>query len=360
MIVNQDYSDLNPEELLKVQLENNTSGVKAYLKSVTQSFPKYIEVGTSILNGIIGDYLEKENNDLRIEMGFYYHNQPVPLESNAIKEMYPDITSKICILVHGLCANEFEWKLCGTEKQDYGERLQNDLGYTPLYLRYNSGLHISENGKKFSTIISTLIDAYPIKVDEIIFICHSLGGLITRSACNDGKEHDADWTNKVKRLFFLASPHLGAPFERFGNILTYTLKAINNPVTQLIGDIINLRSNAIKDLRYGYIKDEDWKGYDPDELLEDNRNNDSLFTNAEHYNIAASLTENPEHPFNKYIGDPLVTLNSAFGKSEVVEKNISFPKEGQAVFPKTGHINIANCNDVYKQIYYWCGCGVGS
>jgi hypothetical protein len=148
MIVNQESSPLNQDEQLEVKSDNYTNGVKANLKSVTQSFPKYIELGTSILNGIIGDYLEQENNDLRIEMGFYYRNKSVPLESNAIKEMYPDITSRICILVHGLCANEFEWKLCGTEEQDYGERLQKDLGYTPFYLRYNSGLHISENGKK--------------------------------------------------------------------------------------------------------------------------------------------------------------------------------------------------------------------
>ena len=354
MIVAQDSCNANQEEQLEIKSKNNSNVLKSNVKSVTKSFPKFVELGTSVLNGVIGDYLEKENNDLRIKMGFYYHNKPVKLETDSIKKMYSDITPKICILIHGLCANEFEWKLCGTEDKDYGERLQEDLGYTPLYLRYNSGLHISENGKKLSKIISSLIKAYPVKIDEIIFICHSLGGLVTRSACNYGKENDADWINKVKRLFFLASPHLGAPFERFGNVLTYVLKAINNPVTQLVGDIINLRSNAIKDLRYGYIKDDDWKGYDPDELLKDNRNDGSLLTDAEHYNIAASLTENPEHPLNKYVGDPLVPLYSAFGKSKKMEKNITFPKENNIVFSKTGHIKIANCNEVYKQIYYCC------
>ena len=353
-MVNQNSSNPNPEAQLEIISKNKPNVAKSQVKSVTKSLPKFIEFGTSILNGIIGDYLEEKNNELKIEMGFYYHNKPVKLESNDIQEIYSDITPKICILIHGLCANEFEWKLCGTEDKDYGERLQSDLGYTPLYLRYNSGLHISENGKRLSTIISNLVDAYPIKIDEIIFICHSLGGLITRSACDYGIEHEADWTSKVKRLFFLASPHLGAPFERFGNVLTHVLKVINNPITQLVGDIINLRSSAIKDLRYGYIKDDDWKGYDSDELLEDNRNNASLLPNAVHYNIAASLTENPKHPLNMYVGEPLVPLYSAFGKSKIKEKSIHFPKEHNIVFSKTGHIKIANSNYVYKQIYDWC------
>jgi len=333
---------------------NFFTNVASITKNVIQSIPKWFDIGNSALNGVIGDYLEKENNELKIEMSFYHNNKPIQLEPNTLKDIYPDFSSKICILVHGLCANEHEWDLFDYGDINYGLALKKDLGYTPLYVRYNSGLHVSENGKKLSNLMSQLINVYPVRINEIIFLCHSMGGLVARSACHYGQKHKRKWIKKVKQLFFLATPHLGSPFERFGNVLTYILKSIKTPYTQLTGDIINLRSSAIKDLRFGYIVDEDWKGYDPDSLLEDNRNNISLMKNVSYYNIAASLTKDPEHPFNKYIGDPLVTLDSAFGKSAIANKNIPFLKNNNIVFPKTGHIRIVNHKDVYKLICLLC------
>jgi len=323
-----------------------------FTNQVIKSFPKWCDIGNSILNGVIGDYLEKQGNELAIEMNFYHDNAPIVLESDVLKERFPDLTSKICILVHGLCINEQEWHYSTSDSIDYGACLQKDLGYTPFYLRYNSGLHISENGKRLSDLMKKFVEVYPVKISEIIFICHSMGGLVARSACNTGTKSKKKWIKKVKQLFFLATPHMGTPFERFGNVLTYILKQIDTPYTKLTGDIINLRSSAIKDLRYGYITDEDWQGFDPDALLEDNRKEVPLLQNASHYNIAASLTKDSEHPFNKYIGDPLVTLSSAFGQSK--EKFIPFLKDKNIVFTETGHIKIAKHVDVYKQIYDWC------
>ncbi|KPA18332.1 permease [Candidatus Magnetomorum sp. HK-1] len=354
MKVNQDQFNSRQETQLELRSKEDYNVDKSNIIGAIKTIPKWCELGNSVLNGIVGDYLEQQENELKIEMGFYHNNKPVKLESNTLKEIYPDITPKICILVHGLCANEYEWELCGSGEIDYGKRLKKDLGYTPLYLRYNSGLHVSENGKNLSNIINNLVNNYPVRIDEIIFICHSMGGLVTRSACNYGIEYEHAWTKKVKRFFYLASPHLGSPFERFGNVLTYILKAISNPITQLIGDIINLRSSAIKDLRYGYVIDKDWQGHDPNALLEDNRNNIPLLKNASHYNIASSLTEDPEHPLNKYVGDPLVTLSSAFGKSKIMEKSIPFSKNNNIVFTKKGHLEVANNDDVYKQILLWC------
>jgi hypothetical protein len=51
------------------------------------------------------------------------------------------------VLLHGLCMNDLQWRRAG---HDHGRALARDLDYTPVYLRYNSGLHISTNGRRFS------------------------------------------------------------------------------------------------------------------------------------------------------------------------------------------------------------------
>jgi hypothetical protein len=48
-----------------------------------------------------------------------------------------------------------------------------------------------------------------------------------RSACHYGRDDPTDWTSRVSRIFFLGTPQLGAPLEKFVNVLTASLKIVN-------------------------------------------------------------------------------------------------------------------------------------
>ena len=38
----------------------------------------------------------------------------------------------------------------------YGHRMEIELGYSPLYVRYNTGRHISENGRDLAELLEQL------------------------------------------------------------------------------------------------------------------------------------------------------------------------------------------------------------
>src|SRR5207248_1368031 len=67
---------------------------------------------------------------------------------------------------------------------DHGAALARDLGYSTVYLHYNSGLHVSTNGRAFATLLESLVEEWPVPVEEMTIVAHSMGGLVTRSACD--------------------------------------------------------------------------------------------------------------------------------------------------------------------------------
>ncbi|MFC1849923.1 esterase/lipase family protein [candidate division CSSED10-310 bacterium] len=312
------------------------------------------DFGVSVLNGIVGDYLVAQQNDLAIRMQFVKQNKLLPLTSESLRAAYPNLTPKICILVHGLSTDERIWNFRDGVNKTYGTLLQQDLGITPFYVRFNSGLHISENGKKLAQLIADLIEAYPIPVEDIIFLAHSMGGLVTRSACYYGSRQAARWVTKVRKLFFLGTPHRGAPLEKVGNVFTNILKFIPRPYTHHVADIINIRSSGIKDLRFGYLVDEDWTGYNPDSLLQNNQQPIPLLAGAAHYIVSGTLTEDPDHYFTLLFGDGMVRKSSVLGQARQKGFQVPFDPDNHKEFPKIRHIKLAHSPQVYEQIKIWC------
>lgn len=321
-------------------------------KKEMDSHRKYVDFFVSIVNGVIGDFLKRNRNGLAIPMAFYRHNHPLCMTRENMDAIYPKTTSKICILVHGLACNEKTWEFPSDPETTYGALLEKDLGYTSFYLRYNTGLHISENGRHFSALLTDLLKVYPKEVEEVVMIGHSMGGLVIRSACWFGQKEQADWIRHVKKIVYLASPHLGAPLEKFGNVVSGCLKRIPTSYTRLIADIIDLRSSGIKDLRFGNVIDEDWDGHDPDIVLENNKSPIPLMGGASHYAVSGSLTKDPAHCFTQLIGDPMVPKSSAFGRSGAKEHTMIFC--GYREFSEIGHIKLAHSHRVYHEIKIIC------
>src|SRR4030095_10668393 len=138
--------------------------------------------------------------------------------------------------------------------------LARELGFTPLYLHYNSGRHISTNGREFADLMEALVGQWPVPVEELVIMGHSMGGLVTRSACYYSALAGHDWLRRLRKLVFLGTPHHGAPLERGGNWIEILLGV--SPSNAPFARLEKIRSAGITDLRYGNLLDEDWEGRD--------------------------------------------------------------------------------------------------
>lgn len=335
-------------------LESPWRKMNSFFSRMGGIFKVSADLGQGVVNGIAGDYLSAKNNGLAQKMAFYHKGKPLSLSWRGVRAAYPGAGEKVVVMVHGLCCTEVLFGFPNEPGTDYGTLLEKDLGYTPIYLRYNTGLHISENGREFNRLMEELFSVWPGKISEIVLIGHSMGGLIIRSACHYGIEKGSAWTRAVSRVFYLGSPHLGAPLEKVGNIFTCFLKAVPTAYTWVAADLINLRSAAIKDLRFGYVIDDEWKGRDPDEFLKNRRKPVELLPHARHYTVAGTLNRDLDHPVTKAIGDILVRIPSAVPPASGVKNAPVFEAENQVVFPGLHHFALAAHPKVYEQIKTWC------
>ena len=121
-------------------------------------------------------------------------------------------------------------------------------------------------------------------------IAHSMGGLVSRSACHYGKTSGHTWLNHLRKLVFLGTPHHGAPLEKGGNRIDKILQM--NPYSAPFSTLGKIRSRGITDLRYGNVVDDDWKGRDRFNAGGDRRIPVPLPESVQCYAIAATLRKN--------------------------------------------------------------------
>jgi len=292
----------------------------------------------AVINGVIGDTLAAQGSQLAIKM-----------------ELLGDVVdNKLCIFVHGLCAGEESWQFLDDPDTTYGSLLQKDFRWSPLYLRYNSGLHVSTNGQLLAKLIDEVCKNAADEIREIVFIGHSMGGLVVRSACHYGQKNKADWVKRVKKIFLLGTPHHGTDLEKLGNLTSTILKKVPNIVTKGIAALGNKRSAGIKDLRFGYLLDEDWVDHDQDALWQDNRHPVPLLKGVDYYIIAAALAKESNSIFAQYFGDGMVNPKSAAGKSLKKSKHIHFSPKHFKIIKGLSHVKLSHHSKVYGQIQKWC------
>jgi pimeloyl-ACP methyl ester carboxylesterase len=289
------------------------------------------DAALGLVNAAVGDHLRRRDNGLDLDMRLRAGDSYVELASRrapdamtiALERAGEVPTARVVLFVHGLGTTEWSWCLeaeayHGDARTTFGSLLRRDLGMTPLFVRYNTGRHVSENGRALSALLSALVRVYPVPISEIALVGHSMGGLVVRSACHYGLEHAegeasgrAPWLAHVRRVFCLGSPHRGAPLEKLGNVVTGILGAIDLPGTLIPARILEGRSAGIKDLRHGALVDEDWLGRDPDALLDEGRREVPLLPGVAYHFVSATVTRDPEHPLGRVIGDLLVRVPSA-------------------------------------------------
>ncbi len=271
----------------------------------------------AVLNGVLGDHLAASGNPLAI---------PLQLRPRG------EARGKLLVLIHGLCMSDNKWARGG---HDHGEALARELGFTPVYVLYNSGRHVSENGRELAERLDELLGSWPAPVGELAILAHSMGGLVARSACHNAAEAGHAWLTRLGKLIFLGTPHHGAPFERGGSWFDQLLGV--SPYSAPLARLGMLRSAGITDLRHGNLRDEDWQGRDRFERVGDARVPTPLPDGVACYALAGTR-------------DALVPVASALGRNKQPGRTLAFPESHCWLGHGMGHLDLLDRPEVYAQL----------
>lgn len=339
------------------------AGLEPLFNSQTDAAPgtPQREAALAALNGVLGDHLESTDNPLAIPMTVRYRGAALNWE--ALPPM-PEATGRVLLLVHGLCLSDLQWHAQHWHAQhqgqaiDHGAALASARGYTPVYLRYNSGLHTSQSGRELSAQLEQLIAHWPTPIEELSVMGHSMGGLVARSAVHQAQQEARCWPALLENLVFLGTPHHGAPLERAGNWIDIALgRGLHTAPFAKIG---KLRSAGITDLRYGHLVAEDWRGRDRFRRRPDSRRIVPLPEGVACYTVAAALAARRGTLADRLVGDGLVPLLSALGQHDEPHRSLAFPKASQRIAYGMNHLGLLGSPDVTHQLVRWLTPGQNS
>jgi hypothetical protein len=290
------------------------------------------------LNGVMGDRLQVAGNPLATPMTLRFQNTQV--------------TSKVLIVIHGLCMNERQWasQHAGLPV-NHAETLANALGYTPVYVRYNSGLHVSENGHLLAQQLEDLARGWSVPLTELSVLAHSMGGLVTRSALASATAKAQAWPKLLKKIVFLGTPHHGSPLERAGHWVDVILGS--TPYSRPLAKLGQLRSAGITDLRYGHVLDADWQGHDRFRRQPDSRVPLPLPAGVACFAVAATTATQRSALSDRLVGDGLVPLHSALGQHDDPKRCLHFAAENQFIAYHTSHLALLSSPAVAAHLLKW-------
>jgi pimeloyl-ACP methyl ester carboxylesterase len=301
------------------------------------------EAVVAALNGLLGDHLAAHDNPLAITMAFRHAGRPLVLDRFAMRARLTNATPKALVLLHGLCMNDLQWQRDG---HDHGAALAREAGWTPVALHYNSGLSVSTNGRILAQQMERLLDAWPLPLERLAMVGHSMGGLVARSALHHGvliQRGGLRWPGRVDDLICLGTPHLGAPLESAGQVIDGLLGA--TPYAAPLARIGRLRSAGINDLRHGNIVNGD-AAHRADSV--------PLPTRPRCYALAGDLgPDGGSEVKSQWIGDGLVPVPSALGQHREPARRLAFGDDRQAVVHRTGHLDLLSSAEVFTQLRRW-------
>jgi len=304
-----------------------------------------------IIHGLVGDTLAENNHSLTINMSFRKNRQDVTVEELCLEERLIGKGQHLVVFAHGLMGNEVIWQSNADEQSlKYGTLLEQELGITSIYIRYNTGLHISENGKSLAQLLQQLFDVYGENISQITLLGYSMGGLVVRSAGYYANQQHHRWLTRLSSVILMSVPNDGAYLEQFGHLTTSILRKIPNLPTRLVAEAIDQRSDGIKDLRHGWMVEEDWKHPDCHRLLNVPRTSVNPLPGVTYHIIAGTIAQDEMSPLAVFFGDGLVSKHSALGKTFANHYQSSSQQITYQTFPKMNHATMLNNLEVYQYI----------
>jgi PGAP1-like protein len=290
------------------------------------------------LNGVLGDQLAAQGNPLALTMRL---RTPEPAVAPS---------ARLLLFIHGLCMHDGQWQDAQTGI-DGASALAAQLGCTPVFLGYNTGLHISANGRALSVQLQQLVAGWPVPVREISIVGHSMGGLVARSAAHWAQIHPTPWRALLRHMVFLGTPHHGAPLERAGHWVDIALAS--TPYSAPFAKLAHLRSAGITDLRHGNVIDAHWVGQDRFAPKAAHRVALPLPSDVACYAVAASLAARDAALAQRLVGDGLVPLRSALGQHDAPDQCLALPKAHQHTVYGTGHLALMHHPAVWRTLRAW-------
>jgi pimeloyl-ACP methyl ester carboxylesterase len=286
-------------------------------------------VVTAAVNGLIGDRLAEERPRMAIPMAVRSGGRDVETSPEGLAAAFPDATGRVAVLLHGLCEDESCWTARRTGAS-YPQTLAA-AGWTPVLLRANTGLGLRANGVALAGLLQRVVDSWPVPVERIALVGHSMGGLVVRAAGAVASDAHAPWIDRVTDVVTLGTPHLGAPAARGVGHGSRGLGRL--PETAAFGRILDWRSAGVHDLVAGLAEDV------------------PPLPRARYRLVAATETAGPRHPVGHLVGDLLVRVPSAYGRD----------RYGQELFPgaevlhvgRTGHFGLLDHPDVHRALRRW-------
>ncbi len=264
--------------------------------------PSQTRMGRAVqpmVNGVWGDTVAQRGPALAVRMAVRMAGRDLPLETGSLDAAFPQATGRIAVFVHGLVESDESWwttpdaiadTIPDAAPASFGRSLRQEVGLTPVYLRYNSGLALGENAHALAGLLAELSAAWPVPVRRIDLVGHSMGGLIAHQACGLGARSASAWVDAVHTVIGLGTPHLGAPLAKSVPVAEWALN--RSTVSAPIARILAGRSAGIRDLHHGSLPT-------------------ALPAHISYRAVAAVLTRDPGHPAGWLVGDGMVRPASA-------------------------------------------------
>lgn len=293
--------------------------------------PRWHDHASAIASGFLGDWLEGRDNPLAVPMQVRHQGRVLDTAAPGVE----DATGTLVLLIHGLTELESVFSYPDAPERDYGSELAGELAGTPLALRYNTGLPIHRNGERLAEQLETLVAHWPVPVENLILIGHSMGGLLIRAACHHGRQRGDQWCRSVGSCVYIGSPHDGSWLARGAHWAAEHLTAMSRDYLRVAGEFLDLRSEGIRNLSRGKVA--------PLDVV-----NPPLLPGADHYVVSGLLVRNRKHPVNTLFGDALVQEGSARG-----DERSGWVLTDIANFPGIHHIRLAHEPEVGRQLKEW-------
>jgi pimeloyl-ACP methyl ester carboxylesterase len=328
-------------------------GINTALRAVTpaaapEASSPAREMTLAVLNGVWGDHLAASNNPLAITSSLRIGGRPLALGREELAARIAQPSGRLLILAHGLCMNDLQWLRDG---HDHGQALARDLGLSPVYLHYNSGRHVSENGHDFAELLEQLLAQWPVPVEELVILGHSMGGLVARSAVFQARQRRHAWTSVLSKLVFLGTPHHGAALERGGHQVDMLFGI--SPYVAPFARLGKVRSAGITDLRFGNLQTADWHGRDRHSQRHDDRRPTPLPAGVDCFIVAATKATKVGGLHSRVVGDGLVPLASALGEHREARHTLKVPDRHTLIVTAADHWDLLSREDVYGQLRAW-------
>lgn len=320
-----------------------TQGVDLAIKSFSPWLPALKDNPTrqqwlAVLNGVIGDHLHATNNPLALPMTWQHQFHTLSPQQTA--EIATQNNRQPLLLIHGLCMNDHLWRRPNHDQSyhDHGHALQQDLGLSPIYLRYNTGQAVFDNGQQLAAQLREFCRHLPADI-QLHVLCHSMGGLVMRSAMHLAELNGDDWHKKLGKVVFLGTPNQGAVLEKTGHLIDYLLSI--NPYSAPFAKLGQLRSQGIKNLRHGTITHDTITG--EHQAIQ-------LPAGVDAYALAASTKLADKQERQNWLGDGLVCVQSALGEHPKAGREIHFKASHKNTFKQVNHMQLLSDQQVYHTV----------